>query len=79
MSSLFSFPMTMTIINSILKPLQGVQNRPSPLRNPLRKLRLSVDDLLFDLRNGGVPDDYCLEQFSDIEERIKAAKELMFK
>lgn len=69
----------MTIINTILKPLEGVQNRPSPLRAPVRKVHLAIDDLMFDLKHGAIPDDYCLEQLADIEEKLKAVKELIYK
>ena len=67
----------MTIVNSILKsrPLNADEPKHSPLRNSMRRTLIAVNDLLFDLKNGVVPDDYCYEQLAEIEAKIKDIKE----
>lgn len=68
----------MAIINTILEMRRDQNpNRPSTLRTPLRRIILGVDELLFDLENNVVPDDYCFEQLAELERRLARVKELM--
>lgn len=68
----------MTIINTILNQSRKQNpHLPSPIRQPLRRTLLALDDLLFDLERGGIPDEYCFEQLEGIEDRLKRIKLLM--
>ena len=68
----------MTINNNILESRRELNtSRASILRSPLRRIILSVDDLLFDLENKVIPDDYCFEQLAELERRLARVKELM--